>query len=486
MCWRQIENRKFISSPKKTKKAHRMAKTVFHLVVTVSIMFLVFFSSPLISWKMAAAQPLSEEEPLSLGMIADLAKPAVVQVGADHVATVSAPDWGRNLDLLQQDLESLASENDFDLDDEQAVAEQTEALFHSDPLRYIAPSEAVRTTQAVSSGTGSGFIVTPDGYIVTNAHVVYSAEQDLQVLINSAITSFVLEDLQIVFPDINLEQVQQGILTEQQAALAEAVNAFYVDQYNLGTISVGDVQSSVYALSRVSIPGVVVGEKGISAEVIPHATGSPIPGKDVAVIKIEGSNLPTLPLGNETRLQSLDNIIVIGFPGIVTQSGLIPQEGQEPSVTSGQFSGYQTTTGGWRAMQVQTPIAPGNSGGPALDSSGRVVGIATFRSVNPATGEASQSHNFLVPVSIVKDFLNRANVVPSEGSFTQLYRQALIHYSAGRYNEAIDILQQVNNISPNSPYVLDYISRSQAQLGSSASVGIAGNSTDNRGGNFTR
>src|SRR3712207_8044508 len=46
---------------------------------------------------------------------------------------------------------------------------------------------------------------------------------------------------------------------------------------SLGMISVGDVQSSVYALSRVSIPGVVVGEKGISAEVIPHATGSPIP-----------------------------------------------------------------------------------------------------------------------------------------------------------------------------------------------------------------
>jgi S1-C subfamily serine protease len=484
---REAKNRKFISSPKKNKKAHIMAKTVFYLGITVSIMFLVFFSSPLISWKMTAAQPLSEEEPLSLGMIADLAKPAVVQVGADHVATVSAPDWGRNTDLLQQDLETLASENDdFDLDDEQVVAEQTQALFYSDPLRYIAPSGAVRTTQAVSSGTGSGFIVTPDGYIVTNAHVVYSAEQDLQVLINSAITSFILEDLQIVFPDINLEEVQQGILTEQQAALAEAINEFYVDQYNLGMITVGDVQSSVYALSRVSIPGVVVGEKGISAEVIPHATGSPIPGKDVAVIKIEGSNLPTLPLGNETALQSLDNIIVIGFPGIVTQSGLIPQEGQEPSVTSGQFSGYQTTAGGWRAMQVQTPIAPGNSGGPALDSAGRVIGIATFRSVNPATGEASQSHNFLVPVSIVKDFLNRANVVPSEGTFTQLYRQALIHYSAGRYNEAIDILQQVNNISPNSPYVLDYISRSQAQLGSSASGGIAGNSTDNRGGNFTR
>jgi tetratricopeptide (TPR) repeat protein len=65
-----------------------------------------------------------------------------------------------------------------------------------------------------------------------------------------------------------------------------------------------------------------------------------------------------------------------------------------------------------------------------------------------------------------------------------MYRQALIHYSAGRYNEAIDILQQINNISPNNPYVLDYISRSQAQLGSTAR-GITGNSTDGIG-NFTQ
>jgi serine protease Do len=286
--------------------------------------------------------------------------------------------------------------------------------------------------------------------------------------------------LQIVFPDISLEQVQQGFITEQQAALIEAIRAFYYDQYNLGTISMDDIQSSAYALSRISIPGVIESEKGIIAEVIPSATGEPVPGKDVAVIKIEGSNLPTLPLGDDTMLQSLDNIIVIGFPAIVTQSGLIPQEGQEPSVTSGQVSGYQTTVGGWRAIQVQTPISGGNSGGPALDSSGRVVGIATFRSVDPLTGEASQSHNFLVPVSIVKDFLNRANIVPSEGVFTQMYRQALIHYSVGQYNQAIDILQQVNNIAPNNPYVLDYISRSQAQLGV-VTGGMAGNTTGGSG-----
>ncbi len=342
----------------------------------------------------------------------------------------------------------------------------------SDPSRYITPVEAARTTEAIYSGFGSGFIVTPDGYIVTNAHVVSPGLEDLQYsLVASAIENFVFEDLQIVFTDFD---PQREFLTEQEAVVAEAVRAFYLN--NIGLISMGDIQSNIYAISRFAIPGVIVSERGIPAEVIPSATGEPIPGKDVAVIKIEGSNLPTVPLGDETTLRSLDRIVAIGFPGNILFSEIIPQQGQEPSVTSGEFSGFQTTMEGWRAIQVQTPITGGNSGGPALDRSGRVIGIATFGLIDPVTGQESPSHNFLVPVSIVKDFLNRANIVPSEGAFTQMYRQALIHYSAGQYNEAIDLLQQVNNLVPNNPYVIDYISRSQAQLGF-ASGEVAGNST---------
>jgi serine protease Do len=411
----------------------------------------------------------SQEQSLSQGMIADLAKPAVVQVGAQYTAIVTAPDWGRNAELLDQDLESLADQGYFDLDDEDVVSEWRENLFLSDPSRYIIPVEASRSTQAEYAAIGSGFIVTPNGYIVTNAHVVSPPQQELQnTLAESAIQNFILEDLQIVFPDFNLEK---GFFTEQEQALAVAVQDFYNN--NIGMISIGSIQPFHYALSRFTVPGVVVSERGIPAEVISSATGQPIPGKDVAVVKIEASNLPTVPLGNESTLQSLDDIIVIGFPGAISATGLIPQQGQEPSVTTGEFSGHQTTIGGWRAIQVQTPIAHGNSGGPALDSSGRVIGIATFGSIDPTTGETAQAFNFLVPVSIVKDFLNRANIVPSEGTFTQMYRQALIHYSAGRYNEAIDTLQQINLISPNNPYVTEYLQKSQTNLGSTTAAGNA-------------
>jgi serine protease Do len=291
---------------------------------------------------------------------------------------------------------------------------------------------------------------------VTNAHVAFPAQEQINSnILESAIISLLNAD----YEWLNSYVIQQlGItVTEEQ------MNAYLgaLDQYYRQTLALDSSNSYVFVLSRYSIPGVQTGEQPIPAEVLPHASGSPIPGKDVAVIKIEATNLPTLPLGNDTDLRPLDDVIVIGYPGAVSSNPVLSPTGQEPSVITGEFSGYQTTIEGWRAMQVQAPIAHGNSGGPALDSSGRVVGIATFGSIDPNTLQETPGFNFLVPVSIVKDYLNRANVQPTESQFTTMYRQALTEYSAGNFQESLNILEQINALSPNNPYILNYIAKAQ-------------------------
>lgn len=405
-------------------------------------------------------------------MIADLAKPGVVQVASYYYAQLSAYTWNFNDQLMGQDLESLVDDDVLDPDDPAAVEGARISLFLENPAAYMLPVDSFMQTEVEISATGSGFIVTPDGYIVTNAHVVVPPEEEIQYAIfDQAVYNFIETDLE----EIGIQFQTQ----EQYDAVVEALYQFYWSEPAQMTID--SSSSSVYVLARYAIPGPVIqtGEQEIPAEVITHATGQPVPGKDVAIIKIEAANLPTLPLGDDMTLQSLDSLIVVGFPGAVSTNPILSPTGQEPTVLTGQFNGYQRTIGGWNAMHVQAPIGHGNSGGPALDSSGRVVGIATFGSIDPTTGQEASGFNYLVPVSIVKDFLSRANIQPSDSQFTTMYRQALSEYAVGNYQQALNILQQLNGLSPNNSYVINYLTRAQQAAGVPNTVAPLSNTTSN-------
>jgi serine protease Do len=86
---------------------------------------------------------------------------------------------------------------------------------------------------------------------------------------------------------------------------------------------------------------------------------------DVAVVKIEGSNLPRLTIGDPNKLRVGEWVIAIGSPF-----------GLENTVTAGIISAKARDTGEYLPL-IQTDVAvnPGNSGGPLINMRGEVVGI---------------------------------------------------------------------------------------------------------------
>lgn len=86
---------------------------------------------------------------------------------------------------------------------------------------------------------------------------------------------------------------------------------------------------------------------------------------DVAVLKINASGLPTIPLGNSDLLRQGQELLVLGYPGRVST--------EDVSVTRGIVSALRP---GW--IQTDAIIVGGNSGGPVIDREGRVAGLATF------------------------------------------------------------------------------------------------------------
>jgi len=125
---------------------------------------------------------------------------------------------------------------------------------------------------------------------------------------------------------------------------------------------------------------------------------------DIAVIRIEKTGLPHLPLGDSERLRQGELVMAFGNP-----------LGLEGSVSMGIVSstGRQLHPDDLMAyIQTDAPINPGNSGGPLIDSHGRVVGINTF--ILTQSG-GSEGLGFAVPSNLV----NRV--------YTQIRKEGHVH-----------------------------------------------------------
>jgi S1-C subfamily serine protease len=113
---------------------------------------------------------------------------------------------------------------------------------------------------------------------------------------------------------------------------------------------------------------------------------------DVAIVKVDGKNLPTAELGDSEELRVGQTVFAIGNP-----LGLAGA----PTVTKGVISAVKRSLRSERGLienlvQTDAAINPGNSGGPLVDIRGRVVAL------NTAIVPFAQGIGFAIPVNAVK------------------------------------------------------------------------------------
>jgi serine protease Do len=173
---------------------------------------------------------------------------------------------------------------------------------------------------------GSGVIVDPSGYIMTNNHVVAGAERITVVL-------------------------------------SPAIN-----EMSLGRTS--------FRQPRLTYPGKLIGTSRQA---------------DLALIKIDATDLPTLPLSDQFTVHLGQTVLAIGAP-----------EGLDHTVTKGIVSAVGRQPDPDQPMvyiQTDAPINHGNSGGPLVDRDGNLIGINTFIY---SEGGGSEGLGFAIPQPIVK------------------------------------------------------------------------------------
>ena len=126
------------------------------------------------------------------------------------------------------------------------------------------------------------------------------------------------------------------------------------------------------------------------------------PDTDLAVIQIQGDNLPTAALGDSDQLGVGDQVVAIGnalgLPGGPTvTTGVVSALGrsiQEPTGDQGEPG-----TVLYDVIQTDAAINPGNSGGPLVDMNGQVIGINTMIAGLAEPGVPAQGIGFAIAIS---------------------------------------------------------------------------------------
>lgn len=144
------------------------------------------------------------------------------------------------------------------------------------------------------------------------------------------------------------------------------------------------------------------------------------PNTDLALIKIEGTSLPIVKLGNSDAVKVGEWVLAVGNPfrltstvtaGIVSAKGrglgLIgsenPDDNGSPYSRRGQRQGKQLNTGIESFIQTDAAINPGNSGGALVNTKGELIGINS--AIASQTG-SYEGYGFAIPVNLAKKVLN--------------------------------------------------------------------------------
>lgn len=200
----------------------------------------------------------------------------------------------------------------------------------------------------VEIGTGSGFVISPHGYVLTNEHVIAGG------------TFTVTEGLRKATITLDVASIKACLPPGPGGAVA-VPRCF---------------EASVHSSDRE---------------------------RDLAVLFIGASDLPYVAFGDSDVVRAGQSVQALGYPfGLALEIGRVADADAVPAISTsaGTISALRADdTGALHTLQINSTVNPGNSGGPVVDRDGFAVGVVQAR----LTGDAGIG--FAIPINRAKDFL---------------------------------------------------------------------------------
>jgi S1-C subfamily serine protease len=275
----------------------------------------------------------------------------------------------------------------------------------------------------VAGGTGSGAFISSNGDILTADHVVdipkasldqemlgdpqSQAAQDAADAVNHACNPS---------PPLTATDIANGVLQ----ANGFAPHISYSSPQRLvwrATSFTGPTTSS----KSQSFVDVLLNSDHHDATVV---ASSSFDQNDLAIVHVALTDTPSIQLDDSSSVAVQDQLIIIGFPG----NGDVSADATDlftPSVNIINVSAIKTFDNGSKLIQVGGNVEHGDSGGPALDAAGHIVGVVSFGGVDTQGSTA-----FLRSSNDARALISNASVSVRPGTFETLWETAFSDYAA--------------------------------------------------------
>lgn len=305
---------------------------------------------------------------------------------------------------------------------------------HELRARGMTGENAVVETGA--GGSGTGFIVHPNGLILTSGHVVAptrdSAALGRDLYRNGAIAALVrhfpVETLRTIYREEALDRYVDSL-----------VKAGRID--NVRTTSQVELSNGETLPFRIRHWSPALNQRGT----------------DLALLQIDRKGLPSLALGDSEQTRIGQSIFSVGYPAVASSTddvigGWLSRDSDlEATFNPGTITAIKRDVAGTPVLQSNVAIYRGNSGGPAVNLDGDVIGVSSWGHTN------AEQIKFLVPINVARRFLAEAGVRPSnDGAFNLHYRAALDAAREGKWLNAKGELAQASVLFPKSPDLIRF------------------------------
>lgn len=313
---------------------------------------------------------------------------------------------------------------------------------------------SLNRTYSFDYATGSGFVVTSSGAIVTASHVVEPEQQAMQ---NYGANKMVLEGWNYTYPSQDSSSFEQYTLPVrwQNQLLQQCYRGVACDFTITPIVTV----FSPVDIAQTQLP------KGAPARVL---TSTGFENTDVAVLQVNGANMPTVALAQTAGdLASGDEVTALGFPG---SSRDALQTGQtQPANVFGHVSNIRSE-GTSKLIEVDANIERGMSGGPAVNSAGEVIGLISFY-LQQSSGESGAK--YLRTIDDIRLALADAGVTPARGPVDEAFAKAMDLYWANHFTAAVPEFERALALYDGFPLAKEFLADSQAKVGTAEDVALA-------------